>query len=263
MDTISHHLTEVSAISLIDANFSDFAFKRHYHLDYHIGLVTRGQQHYFYRGERHYAGPGTIVLLPPDEIHDGQAACQQGYQVKIFDIEPDWLHQLAEVQSNQLAFQAHNVNDPMLFHQLNTLHESLHNQQFSTLGKDCLSGEAFALLLHRYAKARPREDFQLGHKRLTQIREYLEAHLSEKITLEQLADLCQLSHTQLLRQFKKTTQMTPYAYLARLRLERAMQLIRHGERSTDVAHKIGFYDQAHFVKAFKQTFGITPSQLQR
>ncbi len=263
MDKVTHQITDVSAISLIDAQFSNFAFKRHYHLDYHIGLITSGQQHYFYRGSRHYAGPGQVVLLPPDEIHDGQPANHQGYQVKIFDIEPEWLHQQVGIETEQLSFVSHNIDDNQLYQRLGQLHHSLHDPVFSSLGKDCLSWDAFSTLFDRYAVQHSPESYLLGTKSLHQIREYMEAHISEKITLEQLSELCQLSHTQLLRQFKKTTQMTPYAYLARLRLERAMQLLRRGNRSTDVAHSVGFYDQAHFVKAFKQTFGITPSQLQR
>ncbi|WP_087023220.1 AraC family transcriptional regulator [Thaumasiovibrio subtropicus] len=263
MDKVTHQVTDVSAINLIDAQFSEFAFKRHYHLDYHIGLITSGHQHYFYRGARHIAGPGHVVLLPPDEIHDGQAANHDGYQVKIFDIEPDWLHDQAGIDTRSLSFLAHNIDDKPLFAELGYLHGVLHDANFSNLGKDCLSWHAFSSLFDRYATRKSPTHHQLGSRSLGQIREFMDAHLSEKITLDELADLCQLSHTQLLRQFKKSTQMTPYAYLARLRLERAMQLIRRGERSTDVAHLVGFYDQAHFVKAFKQTFGITPGQLQR
>nr|WP_086938351.1 AraC family transcriptional regulator [Thaumasiovibrio occultus] len=263
MDKVSHHITDVSAISLIDARFSQFAFKRHYHLDYHIGLVTEGQQHYYYRGARHYAGPGQVVLLPPDEIHDGQAATRQGYQVKIFDIEPEWLHSQAGLPAKPVGFKAHNIDDWALYQQLGFLHDKLQDQQFSSLGRDCLNWESFSTLFARYATMSSTAEHALGQRSLAQLRDFMEAHISEKITLEQLAELCQLSPTQFLRQFKKATYMTPYAYLARLRLERAMQLLRRGQRSTEVAHQVGFYDQAHFVKAFKQTFGITPSQVQR
>ncbi|MCG6508044.1 helix-turn-helix transcriptional regulator, partial [Vibrio parahaemolyticus] len=68
-----------------------------------------------------------------------------------------------------------------------------------------------------------------------------------------------LTPTQLQRHFKARTGMTPYAWLTRLRLEQGMKLVKAGLPGTDVAHQVGFYDQAHFTKAFKHTYGVSPS----
>ncbi len=63
------------------------------------------------------------------------------------------------------------------------------------------------------------------------------------------------------RHFKNKMGMTPYAWLSRLRMEQGMRLIKSGVGGTEVAHQVGFYDQAHFSKAFKTAFGVSPSKI--
>jgi AraC-like DNA-binding protein len=55
--------------------------------------------------------------------------------------------------------------------------------------------------------------------------------------------------------------MTPHAWVVRLRLERACSLLSHSDRClTQVAQEVGFYDQSHFNRAFRQAFGVSPSK---
>lgn len=74
--------------------------------------------------------------------------------------------------------------------------------------------------------------------------------------------MCELTPSQFQRHFKASMGITPYAWLMRLRMEQALSLLLHGVNSINVAIQVGFYDQAHFVKAFKTTYGTTPSQVQ-
>ncbi|MCW8331097.1 AraC family transcriptional regulator [Photobacterium sp. SDRW27] len=263
MNTVSHRKSCIDDISLIDAHYQNFAFKRHYHLDYHLGLITAGQQQYYFNGASHQAGAGQLVIMPPGEIHDGQPEQQQGYKVKVFSITPDWLdHQACELSGNcQVYFPQHNVTDSQLFCQLSQLHTQLSDPHFPQLAKDCMPIEYFSQFISRYSQIRPQHVVPLGSKDLLQLRDYLMANLDQKISLDNLAALCELSPSQLLRQFKKATGMTPYAWLARLRLEHAMALLKAGYSCTDVAYHVGFYDQAHFTRTFRLTFGVAPSEI--
>ncbi|MGF1701037.1 AraC family transcriptional regulator [Photobacterium makurazakiensis] len=262
MNTISHRKSGIDDINLIDAHYQSFNFKRHYHLDYHLGLITSGQQQYYFNGASHHAGAGQLVIMPPGEIHDGQPE-RQGYTVKVFSITPAWLdHQAEELSINsQVFFPQHNVTDKPLFTQLSQLHTLLSDPLYPQLAKDCMPIEYFSQLIGRYSQIRPQQVVALGNKDLGQLRDYLMANLDQKINLDHLAALCDLSPSQLLRQFKKATGMTPYAWLARLRLEQAMALLKSGCTGTDVAYHVGFYDQAHFTRAFQQAFGVAPSEI--
>jgi AraC-like DNA-binding protein len=164
--------------------------------------------------------------------------------------------------SNQfLPLLQHCVHDKQLYQQLMALHELLYQQQSFQLAIESLPLEIFSLLLHRYSDIKQPQINLIGVRQLRELRDYLMANLADKIHLSDLAKLCQLSESQLLRQFKRKVGITPYAWLARLRLEQALQLLKAGATSTQVCYQVGFYDQAHFIKAFNHAYGLTPSQV--
>ena len=96
MDKVHYYSTPSQDISLIQAQYQEFAFQRHYHLDFHIGLITQGQQKFVYKGTSYHAGAGQVVMMPPDELHDGHSKLESGYQVSVFAVSPQWLGDLAD-----------------------------------------------------------------------------------------------------------------------------------------------------------------------
>lgn len=262
MDKVNYHKTQNQEISLIDANYQKFAFQRHYHLDFHIGLITDGQQKFHYQGSSYQVGSGQIVIMPPDELHDGHSLLDSGYQVKVFSIDPQWLSDLAELKrpGNTISFSELIIHDPGVFKPLARLHHSLTQNNISQLAKDCLPYEGFNQLFTRYGALAQKAAIPLGQQSVNTLKEYLMENLDQPVRLEQLSELCQLSPTQFQRHFKAKVGLTPYAWLSRLRLEKGMRLLKSGLCGTEVAHQIGFYDQAHFSKAFKATYGVSPSQ---
>jgi len=263
MNTVLYQASPITDISLIQAQYQDHSFKPHYHLDYHIGLVSHGQQIFNYKGNKHQIGPGFIQIMMPDQVHDSQTLVKQGFETRIFSLSSDWFCQLDDqIQGKEfLPVLQHCVHDKQLYQQLISLHDLLYQQNSFQLAIDSLPLEIFSLLLHRYSDVKQTKVSAIGVRQLGELRDYLMAHLAEKIHLSDLAKLCQLSESQLLRQFKRKTGMTPYAWLARLRLEQALQLLKGGGASTQVCFQVGFYDQAHFIKAFNRAYGLTPSQV--
>ncbi|EKO3566611.1 AraC family transcriptional regulator [Vibrio metschnikovii] len=263
MDTIRYYSTPHQAINLIEADYKKFAFQRHYHLDFHIGLITSGQQKFVYRGSQHQVGHGQIVIMPPDELHDGQSLFDSGYQVRVLSITPEWFSEHVALSSSHamINFNRVIVDDQSIFQQLAQLHQRLLLPNLSQLEQDCLPYEGLANLIHRYSITKEKVAIPLGVQTIATLKEFLIANIDQPVQLAQLAQLCQLSPTQFQRHFKAQMGMTPYAWFTRLRLEQGMKLIKSGLAGTEVAHRVGFYDQAHFTKAFKWTYGVTPSAI--
>jgi len=263
LNTVRYQPSPIADISLIQAEYENHAFKPHYHLDYHIGLISHGQQVFNYKGSKHHIGPGFIQVMMPDQVHDSQTLIKQAFSTRIFSLSNDWFCRLVdENKSNQfLPLLQYCVHDKQLYQQLISLHELLSHQQSFQLAADSIALDLFSQLLHRYSDIKQPQDHVIGVRQLRELRDYLMVHLADKIYLSDLAKLCQLSESQLLRQFKRKTGITPYAWLARLRLEKALQLLKAGSVSTQVCYQVGFYDQAHFIKAFNRAYGLTPSQV--
>ncbi len=262
MEQADYRNTISESINLIDAHYQHFSFQRHYHLDFHIGLITQGEQKFHHKGQAHHAGSGQVIIMPPDELHDGQSVWDAGYQTKVFSLDPNWFSRLSNASTEQIvSFRQTVINDSQVFHQLQQLHQLLGDKNLSQLAKDCLPLEGFEQLLTCYSYQQIPHTHTLGRQSMTDLKEFIWAHIDQPIRLEQLAALCHLTPTQFQRHFKASVGISPYAWLSRLRLEYAMKLLRGGQTATQVAHQVGFYDQAHFSKAFKTSFGITPKQV--
>lgn len=88
---------------------------------------------------------------------------------------------------------------------------------------------------------------------------------SDKLpTLAELANALGLSRFHFWRAFKQSTGMTPHAYMAKRRLEKASEMLRTTSLSaTEIAMACHFATPSHFTTAFKREFGITPTEFRR
>ena len=96
-------------------------------------------------------------------------------------------------------------------------------------------------------------------QQLGRVIDYIEAHLTEDISLSDLALVAGLSKFHFSRLFKQAIGLTPHKYLLKRRIEKAARVLKQGDLGiADVAFMFGFTDQSHFTRAFKQVKGVTP-----
>ncbi|EEA02407.1 transcriptional regulator, AraC family [Burkholderia sp. H160] len=251
---------------LSSARLAGFSFDRHFHLDFHIGIMAHGAQHQRFNGRSELHVPGTIALMPAGEIHDGLAVDGGGCTLKTFRLAPELLSTITQDISGRYrepAFGATLLADAGLASDLLRLHTAM---------QQCDGGSAldvqteWLMLLERLLGQSHSIVPEAGHSGLSRVqwervREYCFTHLADKITLDELAGLCSLGRFQFIKQFKQTVGMTPHAWLLRLRLEHACALLSQSSQAISmVAQEVGFYDQSHFNRAFRQAFGVAPSR---
>ncbi|CAM4481562.1 AraC-like DNA-binding protein [Paenibacillus endophyticus] len=101
-----------------------------------------------------------------------------------------------------------------------------------------------------------------NHSKPVQVcKEYIYLHIFEELTLQLLSELSGLNPHYLSQLFKKETGLTLMSYIQRERIEEAKKLLDHsGDTMSRIGERLTFYDQAHFVKAFKKHTGMTPKQ---
>jgi len=95
--------------------------------------------------------------------------------------------------------------------------------------------------------------------RLKRVVEYVDLHLSAKITLAELAAVAGLSRMHFASQFRAATNLRPHEFVLRRRVQRAEELLQNTTTPiVEIALSIGFQTQAHFTTIFKRFVGSTP-----
>ena len=103
---------------------------------------------------------------------------------------------------------------------------------------------------------------RLSQSEIQRAIEYINDHLSQSISLAELAATVNMSPSHLTRVFKRSVGVAPHQYLIQQRVERARVLL--GERNAtiaSVAQQVGFADHSHLNRHFKRIVGVSPKML--
>ena len=104
----------------------------------------------------------------------------------------------------------------------------------------------------------------LGPSCQRRLLDYIDAHLTEEISLNQLAQEAGLSSYHFSKAFKTSFGVPPWRYVTERRIHRAKELLLDGSPSiTEIAHDLGFSSHSHFTAMFKKTTGKPPSHFRR
>jgi AraC family transcriptional regulator len=97
------------------------------------------------------------------------------------------------------------------------------------------------------------------YRRLSNSKEFIDAHLGEKLSLERLSQIACLSPFHFLRSFATLYSVTPYQYILTERLKRAHFLIQNEDQSIQcIMNATGFENYRTFQRAFKKCYGENP-----
>ncbi|WP_108933903.1 AraC family transcriptional regulator [Streptomyces ardesiacus] len=246
-------------LDLLTARFDRHVYAPHAHDEYTVGVTVGGLEVIAYRGGRIHSGPGSIVVLEPGEVHTGGPAAPEGYSYRALYAAPNLLTDGTRTDSALPYFREPVLDDPELAAALRAAHTDL------ARCPDPLEAESrlpwlLTALARRHSTARAADDTVLGADRVARVvRDRLADELLAPPSLAALATDLGLSRYQLLRAFRTSTGMPPYAWLAQHRVARARGLLDAGLRPAEVAALVGFADQAHLTRWFRRVLGVTPA----
>ena len=102
------------------------------------------------------------------------------------------------------------------------------------------------------------------HQKVHEVALYLQTHIHESVSLEELAQRFFMSRSYLTRSFRNVTGFSVVEYMTYIRIQKAQQLLRESDRSiTEIADLCGFGNITYFEKVFKTTTGHTPVQYRK
>jgi AraC-like DNA-binding protein len=258
---------DLGDIELLHARYLSYSFAKHTHEGAAVGVIEDGAESFYYRGAVHTAPTGRIVVFNPDEAHTGQGADERGWRFRMFYLDSALLKRAAAELSGKRRdipfFSSPTIDDPELASLLRNLHISL-EAGGTALERESKFLWTFAQLAKRHADDPSIERVMGDEKTVVRtVRQYLEDHYAENVSLDNLARVASLSAYHLLRVFRSETGLPPHTYLEQVRVNRAREFLRLGVSITDVAFSTGFSDQSHFSRHFKKMTGVTPGQYQK
>lgn len=249
----------VPGLERIEARFEGRFFEPHRHDTYAIGVTLSGIQSFRYRGRQEYSLPGRIIVLHPDEIHDGAAATDDGLRYRMLYIEPALVRQGLSRSTSVLPFvDAPVLDDPQFRAALLSALSSLDDGLDDLTVADIVSRIACAL--SRHARLDAGRTGSLSPQRLIRARDFLHDNMARTVRSTELEQVTGLDRFALSRQFRSFFGTSPHRYLIMRRLDRARHLIARGLALADIAAAVGFADQSHLTRHFKRSFGVTPGR---
>lgn len=248
-------------VELLHARYVQQRFAPHVHEGFVFTVIQNGAQRFRHRGSDHLAPQGSMVLINPDEVHTGSKAHDDGWRYRGF--YPDNRQVLGVLQELDLAgggmpgFAVSVLHDPQLHSAFTQLHLLLEGGA-DALQQQVVWREAVLLLFQRYAKiAEPRAPGR-ETRAVEQAKELLSSQMAAPPSLEALAMAVNLSPFHFARVFRRATGLPPHAWLKQRRLSQARALLKQGCMPLHVAMQLGFADQSHLSRQFKQVFGVSP-----
>lgn len=218
---------------------------------YSVTRVESGRSRWLCGGRLFTSAPGTLQLLAPGDVHrdvsrEGPSVCQiVGFacdEVERVTGSVRVLPQLAPDDPRALPFQR--------------LHAAI-EQRADRFTLESAVAEAIVAFGHfgdaRYAHTRP----------VRRARELLLERLAEAVTLDELAAHAGVDKFHLCRAFRAQVGLPPHAYLTRLRIMRAKELLVAGVRPSEIAARVGLYDQSQLNRHFRRLVGTTPGEYAR
>lgn len=252
-----------TGIESVQAHFCGHAYDPHDHDEMLVGVTQKGLQRFNCHRTLHTSSPGQVMLIEPGAVHDGHAPDPEGFTYTMLYLPQPWLARmlqrrgLGDISLLQAAFRDTLSENQFLHNAIQQAFSALHYGE-GRLARDQQLDHLVGLL-SQHMSTRPLIVQHEAFSQMCQIRDYLHDAMHQDIGLDEIARYAGIDRFRLTRQFQKTFGQSPHAYLVRLRLRTARQLLSQGGDPARVAAQVGFADQSHLGRWFRRAYRITPA----
>jgi AraC-like DNA-binding protein len=252
-----------AGLQRLAARFGGHAYDTHRHETYGVGVTLWGAQSFHYRGSLRTSRAGQVMVLHPDEAHDGHAGdghagVEAGFGYHMLYVDPAAVSGALEGASP--PFVAEVVADDATLAEL--LGEAFADfpQPLEPLAVDAIVERLAHRLAARGDGGKSVRPSATAYRAVSRAREFLAAEAYRTVGSEELEAVTGLDRFALARHFRTATGTSPHRYQVGRRLARAQAMIASGTPLGEAAAATGFADQSHMTRHFVARFGLTPGR---
>ena len=239
------------------ARDSGACYHPHSHPALSVGLVDGGASELTLENLPPQAlGAGDVVVIPPGRVHRCNPRPGSGWSYRMLYLRDDWFGALAQ-ESPALRADAFPLwrADPALYAAVDVmLRASLSEAEPDAREQQLLALLSLLAQEQGLPQREPAPDW------LQALCNAIRKDCASPWPLPELARRAGVSRFHLIRQFQRHQGQTPHAYLLDCRINIARQRLRQPVTLAELALELGFSDQSHFQRAFRQRVAATPEQ---
>lgn len=245
----------------------------HYHTFHKIIEFLGGESGYGVEGKQYLLQPGDLVLVPQGCIHRPEAEPNAPYERRILYLSPEFLRRAGGSCDLAACFDRAREEFRFVVHpadgaggaQLAALE---HAEREDAFGRELLAQSLLFQFLIGLNRAMADDLLQYAKpaaydRKIESILRYLSEHLTEPVSIDDLAARFFVSKYHMMRQFRAQTGYTIHGYLTGKRLMRARAMIAAGTPVLQASEESGFGDYSAFLRAYRKQFGAAPNQEKR
>jgi len=207
--------------------------------------------------------PGQVIVIHPDELHDGGAGTEHGLRYRMIYVPPEKISEaVGSAGVGGLPYVASPViSEPAFRRELTDALVDI-DREMGPLKRDCLLA-GLAACLKRHSDTLSPKKTLLNRPALQACGDLLRECCDEPIAVEALEELAQLERFTLFRQFRCVFGTSPHRYLIMRRLDKVKAELAAGTSLAAAAASSGFADQSHMSRHFKRAVGMSPGHWRR
>lgn len=245
----------------------------HYHTFHKIIEFLGGESGYGVEGKQYLLQPGDLVLVPQGCIHRPEAEPNAPYERRILYLSPEFLRRAGGSCDLAACFDRAREEFRFVVHptdgtggaQLDALE---HAEREDAFGRELLAQSLLFQFLIGLNRAMADDLLQYAKpaaydRKIEAILRYLSEHLTEPVSIDDLAARFFVSKYHMMRQFRAQTGYTIHGYLTGKRLMFARAMIAAGTPVLQASEESGFGDYSAFLRAYRKQFGAAPNQEKR
>ena len=244
------------------------SYSPHSHQEWSIGAILDGKSEFVCADRLHGVERGALVMMNPDVVHACNPRQDSPWAYYMMHLDKMWL---ASLLFSYGIRKTQNWQDTLSDTLLSAaLYQSFVEMCGCLMSGDLSSAEkkhrlevVLVRLLTQLEFENSESTTALPTNNLYQVAHYLNQYCLQDTSIEQISAEFGFSTGYLVRAFKRHFNMTPHAYRLNRRIQLGQQALKQGHTIADVAQTVGFSDQAHFHRVFKQRVAATPDQYRR